>query len=367
MDFTALLSKEIAKKKRQVNEVTGGDGSESSQSAKYIRRADIEKERQKKYLEDKARREEEHRKAQEKKRKEREEEEKEREEKRREIERKRQLQREKSEQGDANPQSLISSRSLSRSRTASLSPSPSKGSTKDNTPDIKQWTLYESLSEEDIVKRFRRYGVPIQYFDESQKARLRRLRKLDLKNAATNDNSLEKQIEEIDFNIDSNEIGSNQPKIYMQLEKYIRFLIKEWQSVLVSRGDTPERAFAILEESKAYLQPLLVQLRKQNLHDQIYPSLSTMMMYLQQRKYRDANDTYLKLSIGNAAWPIGVTAVGIHERSARERITGHDKDSKVGTLGKSNHQIAHVMSDERTRKWLTALKRLITFCEGQWP
>ena len=29
---------------------------------------------------------------------------------------------------------------------------------------------------------------------------------------------------------------------------------------------------------------------------------------------------YMGVSIGNAAWPIGVTQVGLHERSAREKI-----------------------------------------------
>ena len=41
---------------------------------------------------------------------------------------------------------------------------------------------------------------------------------------------------------------------------------------------------------------------------------------LQQREYVKANDAYLRLSIGNAPWPIGVTMVGIHERSGREKI-----------------------------------------------
>lgn len=39
-----------------------------------------------------------------------------------------------------------------------------------------------------------------------------------------------------------------------------------------------------------------------------------------QREYVKANDIYLKMSIGNATWPMGVTMVGIHERSGREKI-----------------------------------------------
>lgn len=43
-------------------------------------------------------------------------------------------------------------------------------------------------------------------------------------------------------------------------------------------------------------------------------------MYWKERNYVDANHAYLSIAIGNAAWPIGVTMVGIHERSAREKI-----------------------------------------------
>jgi len=55
------------------------------------------------------------------------------------------------------------------------------------------------------------------------------------------------------------------------------------------------------------------------------------------------------LAIGNAAWPIGVTMVGIHERSGREKIF-------------SQH-VAHVLNDETTRKYIQAIKRLMTYAQ----
>ena len=63
---------------------------------------------------------------------------------------------------------------------------------------------------------------------------------------------------------------------------------------------------------------------------------------MQNRNYMYANDVYLRLAIGNAPWPIGVTSVGIHERSAREKI------SHV----MNQHGQAHIMNDEATRKFL---------------
>lgn len=83
---------------------------------------------------------------------------------------------------------------------------------------------------------------------------------------------------------------------------------------------------------------------------------------MQMRQYQRANDAYLRLSIGNAPWPIGVTMVGwvyhtchsiiqhtdsvdsIHERSAREKI--------------QSDQVAHVLNDEVSRKYIQSLKRL---------
>ena len=72
-----------------------------------------------------------------------------------------------------------------------------------------------------------------------------------------------------------------------------------------------------------------------------------------KRDYLAAMDRYIKLAIGNAPWPIGVTMVGIHERSAREKIY--------------TNSVAHIMNDETTRKYLQSIKRLMTFCQRSYP
>ena len=51
-----------------------------------------------------------------------------------------------------------------------------------------------------------------------------------------------------------------------------------------------------------------------------------------------ANDAYLQMAIGNAPWPIGVTMVGIHARTGREKIF--------------SQSIAHVLNDETQRKYI---------------
>ncbi|KAK9237892.1 hypothetical protein V1525DRAFT_402786 [Lipomyces kononenkoae] len=363
MDFSALLAKEIAKKKQAATAIANKEDGVSakqggSDSPRFIRRGDLERAREQAYLAENAKREEAKRLEQEQRRQLRQEEEEERERKRREVEQKYLERKRAREEQEESEKQKKKSKSKGRGNTKSPSPDATDG-----TAEAEELAKLGQLNDNDIVDRLRKLGEPARYFGESDKARLRRLRRAE-KRAENSDERIEELLASIDYNIVGQDIKSEQDKVYLQLEKYLRFLLKEWERVLITRDDTPDQAFQTLSQTKGYLQPLFEQLRKKNLHEQIYPSLATLMMYLQQRKYRDANDTYLKLSIGNAAWPIGVTAVGIHERSARERITGQDMDGKPG---KTAVQIAHVMSDEKTRKWLTAVKRLITFAEGEWP
>lgn len=70
-------------------------------------------------------------------------------------------------------------------------------------------------------------------------------------------------------------------------------------------------------------------------------------------KNSQASDAYLQMAIGNAPWPIGVTMVGIHARTGREKIFAQ--------------HVAHVLNDETQRKYIQALKRLMTQCQRMFP
>jgi len=80
----------------------------------------------------------------------------------------------------------------------------------------------------------------------------------------------------------------------------------------------------------------------QDLPEDVVRHLAEVVHFVQRRLYQQANDAYLRLSIGNAAWPLGVTSVGIHERSSDSKITDN---------------IAHVLNDEVSRKYIQAVKR----------
>jgi pre-mRNA-splicing factor 18 len=72
-----------------------------------------------------------------------------------------------------------------------------------------------------------------------------------------------------------------------------------------------------------------------------------------KRDYLAAMDQYIKLAIGNAPWPIGVTMVGIYGRSAREKIY--------------TNSVAHIMNDETASKYLQSIKWLMTLCQRRYP
>ena len=57
----------------------------------------------------------------------------------------------------------------------------------------------------------------------------------------------------------------------------------------------------------------------------------------------------MALAIGNAPWPIGATMVGIHERSAREKLFAH--------------KISHVLDNEEQKSYIQSVKRIISFAE----
>lgn len=70
-------------------------------------------------------------------------------------------------------------------------------------------------------------------------------------------------------------------------------------------------------------------------------------------------DVYMKVCIGNSPWPIGVAQVGVQfNMASRDKVRGT-------TAGRSSS--AHIMSDEATRKWLQAWKRMMSVVQRIHP
>ncbi|KAI5801517.1 mRNA splicing factor [Peziza echinospora] len=160
--------------------------------------------------------------------------------------------------------------------------------------------------------------------------------------------------------LDPKDVTENPSKVYRQLDSWFHLVLREWDIALTSRPQSVKTSYQGISATSSYTQahqymiPLFRHLHKQDLHPDIFPKVCEIVHQAQLRNYVNANHVYLELSIGNAAWPIGVTMVGIHERSAREKL--HEKG-----------MAAHIMSDEVTRKYLQSIKRCLRFCQTRWP
>lgn len=148
-----------------------------------------------------------------------------------------------------------------------------------------------------------------------------------------------------------------------KVHKYVKRWCEEWQEDMEAMPEDYFRtaagnvAMTTYKQTTNFLQPMLRQLRNRTLLPDLTQGMWTMVQFMKQRNYLAAYDEYMRIAIGNAPWPIGVTSVGIHERSAREKIS-HVMNVQ-GT--------AHIMTDEATRRYLQAMKRLMTFVQRAYP
>ncbi|CAK9781336.1 unnamed protein product [Cutaneotrichosporon oleaginosum] len=229
-----------------------------------------------------------------------------------------------------------------------------------------------NLSPDECIRRLRLYGQPIRLFGETDRDRRVRLRAIELEEdrgdkkksrqddfkravaerereeaerrargevVKTEDKNVEKMKKyteggPIDLDLIKTDFKALHPLIYW----YFKALLKEWEEYLEARDDEVKRtaqgklAVANHAQSAQNLKPLFRGLKNRDLAEDV--------------------DAYLRLSIGNAAWPIGVVSVGIHERSNQ---------------GKISDNVAHVLNDEVSRKYIQAVKRLMTFAQTVRP
>jgi len=136
-------------------------------------------------------------------------------------------------------------------------------------------------------------------------------------------------------------------------------LLREWETELNERSDAVKRtangkvATATFKQTVRNISPLFKLLKKRSIARDILHPLFEIVKLVREREYVAANKSYLTLAIGNAPWPMGVTMVGIHERSAREKIF--------------SNQVAHILNDETQRKYIQAVKRLMSYAQSKYP
>ncbi|EEC01743.1 U5 snRNP-associated RNA splicing factor, putative [Ixodes scapularis] len=254
------------------------------------------------------------------------------------------------------------------------------------------------LPRKEVVRRLRERGEPVLLFAETETEAFHRLRRLEILEPEVDRglrNDFQEAMEKVDqiyldeilksqgktedgksihdVKVDSegttiddiqniaNELGErrNKGKDAEMILTALKFILQLWGEKLNSRAEAEKTSMrgkmssATYNQTQAYLRPLFKRLRKNTIPEDILDHLVRIVKHMLQREYVRANDAYLQMAIGNAPWPIGVTMVGIHARTGREKIFSQN--------------IAHVLNDETQRKFIQALKRLMTQCQRLFP
>ena len=154
----------------------------------------------------------------------------------------------------------------------------------------------------------------------------------------------------VDYSQFSNEYKSN------ELFNWINLVLEDWESYI--KESIPNKRInskVVSKELEKYQQcsqnvkPLLTLLQERKLNQVILDKLFTVMVFAENKDLLNANDRYIDLSIGNAAWPMGLTMVGIHQRTGKSSI--------------SPAQVAYILNDEITKKYLQSIRRILSFLQ----
>ncbi|XP_055587972.1 pre-mRNA-splicing factor 18 [Uranotaenia lowii] len=256
---------------------------------------------------------------------------------------------------------------------------------------------FRNLPRAEVIRKLRERGEPILLFGESESDSCSRLHQLEISAPEINRgfrNDFQEAMEQVDeeflnelltsnaglakgkssnedFAIDDSVTYESIQEMAVRLGRsgkehdmhvivtVIQFVLKMWNDQLNSIATAQRSATkwkiarATFEQTRLYLKPLLRKLRNKTIPEDILDSLTDITKSLLKRDYLHASDAYLTMAIGNAPWPIGVTMVGIHARTGREKIFSKN--------------VAHVMNDETQRKYIQGLKRLMTKMQDFFP
>lgn len=120
---------------------------------------------------------------------------------------------------------------------------------------------------------------------------------------------------------------------------------------LESQTQEDKQKIGVFRQCRRHVKPLFDLLAKNDINQEILDGLHFIANYCMLHDFQRAYEKYLELAIGNAPWPMGVTMVGIHERSGRTKIF--------------TSQVAHILNDETQRKYLQSIKRLFSVAQKE--
>merc|ERR1719221_419504 len=109
------------------------------------------------------------------------------------------------------------------------------------------------------------------------------------------------------------------------------------------------------------VRPLQRRLKMYVMEEWLLDKIHSIIKLADQLEYRSAAEAYLDLSIGKAAWPVGVGCGG--SMLMEDAIGLHDRFNRMASV-KDN---SYALNDDTTRKFVQALKRLMNVAQRYWP
>lgn len=242
----------------------------------------------------------------------------------------------------------------------------------------------QNLDDHNVSLQFRKLGLPTKIFGENSIDRKQRLQKSlndfketiatlsakdefrldkehrirntflaqDSKKNSTSAGSSPKKGARSDTHSPEEELPTDP---FKRIYKYFRNRLDEWEEELEQRSESVKSSLPGRNETKTYQQckdyirPLFKECKNKTLEESILKNLNRIIDFCLLGEFVKAHDAYLLIAIGRSPWPIGVTQVGIHSRTGRSKI--------------ESQNVAHVMNSELQRKYLTSVKRLMTYAQ----
>ena len=299
MDFAALMSKEISKS-------SSSPAPPNESAKKYLRRADIEAQRQEAYLKEQQALQREREAKLRQKRKHDDEEgirAQEREQKRIRLAEQSRIRREADE------------KEKERARRKRLGLPDLPPEKQESTGDMAAREGEEDIHDEELFSLLRTLKEPITLFGETHKQRLRRYRRLtapELTSQPTqSDGPIPTTLElvpeaamKVPPSVPRDQDGRN--FLFRQLASYFTMVLIEWELALSQRPKSVKESFQgkaaynAMVQSRENMRPLFKKFEKGELEDGILEPVVEIVRASQERRYVDANDGYLRLSIGKA-------------------------------------------------------------------
>ena len=266
MDFAALMSKEISKAKP---ESTSKPTSEAR--ARYLKRAEVERQREEAYeAEQRAIRADKEAKL---------------------------CKKRKAEEDDAQRNREREEKRARRKRLG-LPDLPPKSSSEAPLAEGE-----DDVPEAELVLKLREKDEPIRLFGESHRQRLRRFRRLDQK-PMVGFTTLE-LLPEADMKVDAvPKDGEAKKYLFRQLASYFSMVLNEWERALDQRAQSVrdsfqgKAAYHAMVQARENMRPLFRRFESGELD--VLESVVEIVKAAQEKRYVDANDGYLRLSIGKA-------------------------------------------------------------------